>query len=107
MRISDFLREVAVTSTIFEQKVVEATTERNTEVERLCSKYGIILDPNVLDWVHDHVESVDQHLVWTLALTLYFEEGLVQAKVAKSLGLSQPYISRRAAQFIKWMEGKS
>ena len=104
MRLSDFLREVAVTSTIFEQKVVEATTERDTEVQRLCEEYGIIFDPNVIDWVHDHVESSDLHLLWTLALTLYFEKGLGQGEVSRSLGFAQPYISRRAKQFLTWME---
>jgi transposase-like protein len=66
---------------------------------------GVIYDPNVVEWVELHVESSDLHDVWTLALTLYFE-GEPQVDIAQSLGVAQPYISRRAKQFLKWIKDK-
>lgn len=105
-RTDDFLREVKATSSIFTQKMGELRRAHAEDIEEMSERYGLIFDPNVVDWVSEKVEDVSQHILWNVALTLWFERDVPQREISRCTGILQPYISRRAREFLAWMEVK-
>ena len=99
------LRSLEAIKSLHESKVSTLVESYNVSMKEAIEEAGVIFDPNIVEWVELHVESSDLHDTWALALTLYFE-GEPQVDISKSLGVAQPYISRRAKQFLKWIKDK-